>query len=240
MLVNTKAIVLGVVKYGDHGLVVKCFTYKEGLKSYLLQGVLKQKKGKLHKSQFLPLTLLQIQAKHNNKGALNRISEAKITHHYKEIHVDFLKQSLVYFLSEFLCSIMTEEEGENTLLFEFLEQAFLWLDDHEDVANFHLRFLFDVTKFLGFYPDERDMDRSLFFDLKGGRFVNKNGIHIIQGKELDLFKKALGIKFDELNSTAFSKGERTVIIELILKYYQLHMNYFKKPKSLEVLSKVLA
>lgn len=239
MQVSTKAIVISSVKYGDHGLIVKCFTYTDGLKSYLLQGIQKNKKGKISKSQFLPLSLLKINATHNTKGNLNRIAEAKVLHLYKTLHLDFVKQSLVFFLSEFLSSVIKEEEGENTMLFDFLEQAFLWLDEHEQIANFHLRFLLDITRFLGFYPDEVYKETAPYFDLSEGKYVFNNGVDIIQGDQLCLFNKALGIKFDVLEKTLFSKEQRLQVLETIIKYYQLHMTYFKKPRSLEVLSKVL-
>ena len=46
MQVTTKAIVLSSLKYGDSSLIVKAFTATDGLKSYLLKGVLTSKKGK--------------------------------------------------------------------------------------------------------------------------------------------------------------------------------------------------
>jgi DNA repair protein RecO (recombination protein O) len=36
--------------------------------------------------------------------------------------------------------------------FYFLEIAF-WLDAHDEIANFHLILLLEVSKYLGFYPD---------------------------------------------------------------------------------------
>lgn len=239
MQISTKAIVINSVKYGDNGLIVKCFTLEEGIKSYLLQGILKKKKGKINKSQFFPLSILHLDASHNNKGSLNRISEAKVIHHFQSLHVDLIKQSLVFFLSEFLSSVLREEEGENTMLFEFLENAIILLDQHDKVGNFHIKFLLELTKFLGFHPDENNMLEKQYFDLKEGKFVKHGGVNIIEGEELNLFHKALGIKFDELNKTLFSKKQRTILLEVIIKYYQLHMSFFRRPNSLEVLSKVL-
>ena len=43
-LLNTKAIVLSSIKYGETSLIVKCYTQEEGVKSYLIRGVLKPKK----------------------------------------------------------------------------------------------------------------------------------------------------------------------------------------------------
>ena len=47
MLVNTRAIVISALKYGEADLIVKCFTEEAGLKTYLLRSILKSKKGKL-------------------------------------------------------------------------------------------------------------------------------------------------------------------------------------------------
>ena len=46
-VVATKAIVLSSLKYNDSSLIVKCYTEDEGLKSYLIRGILKAKKGGL-------------------------------------------------------------------------------------------------------------------------------------------------------------------------------------------------
>lgn len=239
MQITTKAIVFNSVKYGDNGLIVKCYTHKEGIQSYLLQGILKNKKGKLNKAQFFPLSILQIQASYNTKGNLNRISEAKVAHPFLSLHVDFLKQSIVFFLSEFLTTVLREEEGENEIMFDFLEHAIVWLDHHGDVANFHLKFLIELTKCLGFYPDETNKECNYYFDLSEGKYVHTQSVNVIHGDELLLFNSVLGIKFDKLNKTLFSKNQRTIVLNVLLKYYQLHMSNFKRPKSLDVLSKIL-
>jgi len=239
MQITTKAIVVHSVKYGDNSLIVKCYTSKEGIQSYLLQGILKNKKGKLNKAQFLPLSILQIQASYNLKGNLNRISEAKVIHPFLTLHVDFLKQSIVFFLSEFLSTVLKEEEEGNEIMYDFIEQAIIWLDHQDEVANFHLKFLVELTKCLGFHPDITNKENNYYFDLSEGKYTLNQGINVINGNELLLFNKVLGIKFDELNTTMFSKNQRTIVLNLLLKYYQLHMSNFRRPKSLDVLSKIL-
>ena len=66
MIVTTKAIVLSALKYGDTSLIVKLFTESDGLKSYMLKGVLASKKGKLKKGYFQPLTQLEVVANHRD------------------------------------------------------------------------------------------------------------------------------------------------------------------------------
>ena len=47
MIVATKAIVLSAIKYRDKDLIVKCFTEKEGVKSYIIYGVRSAKSKKI-------------------------------------------------------------------------------------------------------------------------------------------------------------------------------------------------
>ena len=101
-LITTKAIVLSTLKYSDSSLIVKCYTQDEGLKSYLIRGVLKAKKGGIKIAYFQPLTQLNINANHSNKGTLNSIKEVQVSYSYKTIYKDIIKQSVVLFLSEVL------------------------------------------------------------------------------------------------------------------------------------------
>jgi len=151
MLVKTKAIVISSLKYREADLIVKCFTQSSGLKSYLLRNILKSKKGKLRASLFQPLTHLELEANHKDKGTLESLREAKIRYHFQSLHTDVVKSSIVLFLSEILRNSIQEEE-ENISLFQFLESATIWLDTSTDIANFHLLFLLNLTQHLGFYP----------------------------------------------------------------------------------------
>ena len=65
---KVRAIVISSLKYSDNSLIVKCFTQTMGTRSYLLQGVLAQKKGNLKTALFQPFTLLELVATHKNNG----------------------------------------------------------------------------------------------------------------------------------------------------------------------------
>ncbi|WP_431111606.1 DNA repair protein RecO, partial [Winogradskyella poriferorum] len=82
MQITTKAIVLSSLKYGDTSLIVRAFTESDGVKSYLLKGVLASKKGKLKPAYFLPLMQLELVAVHKNKGTLETIKEVKVSMPY--------------------------------------------------------------------------------------------------------------------------------------------------------------
>lgn len=238
-IVTTKAIVFSAIKFGDSSLIVKCFTEKEGVKSYLLRGVLKSKKGALKAAYFQPLTQLLLTANHNTKGTLNSIKEASVTYHYKNIYANVVKQTMVLFLSEVLTTIIKEEE-ENTALFAYLETAFIWLDTHTTIANFHLLFLLNLSHFLGFYPDITNQHKRGFHLLEGNFTNEMHQKEIIKNNELIQFKKLLGTNFEAIENVSFNKKERQTVLHVILHYFELHLGSFRKPKSLAILETVFS
>ena len=238
-VVSTKAIVISSIKYGDSSLIVKLYTHELGLISCMIKGVLKSKKGKLKAAYFQPLTLLSVVISYQEKRNLQSIREVQISHLYRSVHSDIVKQSVVMFLSEVLSSSIQEEES-NTLLFEYLENSFLWLDSYDSISNFHLLFLLNLTKFLGFYPDTSDADKQAFHLLEGIFTEESAQKEIISGDEVLQLKKLLGIKFDDIESVNFSKTQRQSVLRMLVRYFELHLGGFRVPKSLAVLETVFS
>lgn len=237
MLVNTKAIVLSTLKYGEADLIAHCFTQTDGRKSYLLKRILKSKKGALKASQFLPLTQLELVANHKNKGTLEYIKEAKILQPYQSLHTNVVKSSLVLFLSEILKDAIQEEE-ENTRLFQFLTTSFNWLDTSDSYANFHILFLLKLTKFLGFYPDNSE-GNATYFNLQEGCFQNQyENQYCEEGAHIQSFQEFFGINFDALSQIKTKKSVRLELLNLLIRYYQLHLHGFRKPKSLPIFNQL--
>ena len=237
MLVKTKAIVISSLKYQEKSLIVKCLTLSDGLKSYFVPNAFSAKKSNQKIAYFQPLTLLEIEANHKNKGTLEHFKEIKLSQAYQTISTDIIKSTIVIFLSEVIHhSIHEEEKNEN--LFGFLESALLWLDAHDAVANFHLILLLEMTKFLGFYPDDSDIDLN-FFDHKEGIFTLFAGTNCLSEHETHLFKRLMALKFDS-DQKVFAGVERQILLKILLDYYTTHLDGFRKPKSLEVLQEVFA
>lgn len=238
MVETTKAIVINTIKYGDTSLIATCYTENCGIKTYMLRGVLKAKKSKLKTAYFQPLMQLNLMANHNNKGALNSIQDVEVVHFYNSIYTNIKKQTISLFLSEILYHSIKEEE-QNSSLYKYLETAFLWLDTHDNIANFHLLFLLNLTKFLGFYPEMNDVTKS-YFNLLEGSFTSNNKPSSVSGENLRQFKKLLGINFDVLNQVDFNAANRQAVLSILIQYFELHLSGFRKPKSLNILKAVFS
>ncbi len=239
-VVSSKAIVISALKYSETSLIVKLYTKEIGIVSYMLKGILKSKKGTLKTAYFQPLTQLSIITNHQEKRNLQLLKEAQVINVYKSIHTSIIKQSIALFISEVLGSAIQEQEN-NSLLYDYIENSLIWFDSHQHISNFHLLFLLNLTKFLGFYPDLSHLNKT-GFHLKEGIFTdnNNNDHNIIEGKELNQLKKLLGINFDKVDGINFSKNERQKLLQMLIRYFELHLDGFKKPKSLAVLEIVFS
>jgi DNA repair protein RecO (recombination protein O) len=235
--VKTKAIVISALKFQEKSLIVKCFTLSDGLKTYFVRDAFSSRKSNQKIAYFQPLTILEIEAVHKNKGTLEHFKEIKIATPFQTIHSDIVKSTIVMFLSEILHHSIREEE-KNESLFTFLEAAFHWLDHHNEIANFHLILLLETTKYLGFYPDVSEID-SPFFEMTEGVFSTFHAISSLTEHETELFKKLIGLKFDT-DQKIFHVIERQILLKILIDYYSFHLDGFKKPKSLEVLKAVFS
>jgi len=237
MLVKTKAIVISALKFQEKSLIVKCFTLSSGLKSYFVRDAFSSRKASQKIAYFQPLTILEIEAVHKNKGTLENFKEIRLAVPFQSIHSDIVKSTMVMFLSEMLHYSIQEEE-KNESLFLFLETALSWLDHHDEISNFHLILLLETTKYLGFYPDVSEIDLP-FFEMNDGVFTLFHGISALTEHETNLFKKLIELKFDN-SQKVFHVIERQILLKIMIDYYSFHLQGFKKPKSIDVLKEIFS
>lgn len=237
MLTKNQGIVLSKLKYRDNDLIVKCYTKERGVVSYILRGVLKSKKGSSKTIYYQALSQLQFEEVFKTNRSLQGINDVKFSYIYRSVHTNIYKSSIVLFLSEILSNALKEEE-KNESLYNYLEIALQYLDNSEQYSNFHLLFLLKLTRYLGFQPENRNLEFP-YFNLESGIFESFNhGIYSISGENLTLLKQLLGINFDALQSIKINAKQRREFLNVLLHYFELHLDGFKKPKSLQVLNEV--
>jgi len=237
MQVKTKAIVISALKYQEKSLIVKCFTQSDGIKTYFVANAFASKKSMQKIAYFQPLTILEIEATHKNKGTLEYFKEIKMGYPFKTIHQNIVKSALVLFLSEVLHNCIKEEE-QNEPFFDYLETALVWLDEHDEIANFHLILLLGMTRHFGFYPAVSNQEAP-FFEMTEGIFTTYHGLSCLSEHETVLFKKLISLRFDS-EAKLFVATERQILLKILVDYYAIHLDGFKKPKSLEVLGEVFS
>jgi len=238
MILQTKGIVFHSVKYGDTSLVVKIFTEELGLQSYMVKGV-RSKKGKLKPSLFEPLTLLDMEVYYKPNQNLHHIKEARVDVPWHHIPFSIEKQSILLFLDEILYKCIREELPDKDL-FTWIYHSLIWFDMEEEYfLNFHLFFLFQLSRFLGFYPmsDALASETIRVFDLQEGGFSGHRPLHpyFTEGVAAQKLHSLMQTSTETLKKLFITTKERRLVLDSLLAFYQLHLPELGKIKSLEVL-----
>lgn len=230
MLYKTEGIVIGFIKYKDTSIIARIFTKDFGMKSYIINNV-RSKTGKTKIAIFQILTILDLVVYNKETSELNRISEAKYNYPYKSINSKIKKSSMAFFLAEVLNKTL-KEQTENLELFTFLKDSFIDFDNSiSNFENFHLQFLIQLTRFLGFNP-------STLKDL----ISNSQKTIALSPEE---FKQIENLLFQN-NEYSFSEKEdinnstRRKALEYLLAFYQTQFENFGEIKSLKVLKEVFS
>ena len=238
MLVETDAIVISTLKYDDSSLIVSCYCKRLGLKSFIVKGILKSKKGLIRRSFFQPLNILAIITNYqkNKSQKLHFFKEIKIVEPLQKIHLDIKKNNTALFISEILRKTLPEDGGINIKLFDFLRKSILDLERKIISSAFYLKFLIELSGFLGFYPNMENMNNS-FFDLQAGCFSSiENHGNSIKGESLEEFKKILNTPFDRVNSVSISSNLSKEILQNLMKFFSIHLQSFNNLKSHKILN----
>ena len=240
MQLKTRIIVIGTIKYGDTSLIARCYSETLGFQSYLLKGILSAKKTGLKKGLFQPLSELAAVVYHHPQRELHHIREAQLiaSSHFQQ--PDVVQQTITLFLAEVVQEVLQEEAEPNPGLYAFLASAIQFLEHSAYKANFHLKFLIEMTKFIGFYPSV-DPTEKAYFDLESGNFQDQKPTGpYLEGVTLFYFKRLFGTNFDKLHTLQLDKDVKKELLNAILNYYSLHLQHFGKPKSLQILQTVFA
>ncbi len=235
---NSRALVINSIKQGETSLIVSCYLEEIGYKSFLVKGLYSSKKSRFNKAHFFPLNVINIHYSSNENKNLGFIKEVKSEVLFNTIHFDIQKSSVIVFLSEILYSVLREELEVNKDLFDFLLNSLIWYDNVRECNNYHIKFLIELSKYIGFHPNIVN-ENDLYFCLESGSTSNTKPLGgNICGEDLKLFKNLLGMKFEDLNTMSINRESRTRILNYIIDYYSLHLQMFKTPKSINVFAEV--
>jgi len=171
---------------------------------------------------FFPLNILDMEVYNNSKTDLNRVKEVRILKHNFDILTDIKKNSIAFFIVEMLTKLIREQEA-NKELFSFLRESIFTLNELKSgVSDFHLIFLFKLSEYLGFRPQNNFSDEFAFFSPADGLFKNvrKNNY---PDKELSKsISEILKCSYsDDLN---LNREKRQNILTSLIDFYNYHLH----------------
>lgn len=239
MLEKTKGIVLHTIKYSENSLIVIVYTEEFGRQSYMLRGI-HSKKSSGSKKLIQPLSLLSLEVYYKSSRELQKIKEYKSLSPLTGIHSSIIKTTVGLFLSEILYRTIKEEE-KNPTLFTFLINSIQYLDFAEKGGeNFHLVFLIQLSKFLGFFPHDNYSSGHAYFNLLLGSFVpyTENDKNLLNESESLWIHKLLIMDYSDLIKLEINGSLRSILLDKLIQFYQSHFEGLGQIKSHKILLEV--
>ncbi len=237
MLVKTRGIVLSHINYAETSIIVHIYTEELGRQAYIVNSVRSAKKKNLL-ALLQPLTILDLEVYHKNKKELHRIKELKIHWPFKTIPFHPVRRAIAFFITELLTKSLREEEA-NDHLFQYLMQSIQALDEGiPGENNFHLYFMLQLTRFLGFFPQE--IQKMPYFDLQNGRFstTKPNHNHYLTDGVNQYWKELLNTNLNNIDQQKWNTTIRQQLIDSLETFYQLQLPGFGHLKSHHVLHQI--
>ncbi|HOV10232.1 MAG TPA: DNA repair protein RecO [Bacteroidales bacterium] len=239
MISTTKAIVLKTVPYSETSVVVKMYTERFGLKSFLIRGV-RKKHARISANLLQPLCLNEVVFVNKEKDQLHIPKEMAPCYQFTSLPFDVTKSSQALFINELLYRSIREEEA-NPDFFNFIFQNILLIDQLANTrGNLHIAFALHLTRYLGFFPLGNFSPQTPYFLLKEGVFgkFKPADDFFINQQEAEVFDRFLHTSVEDSVHIKLSASQRNMLLEKIILYYQIQHIGFGEIKSMAVLTQL--
>jgi len=236
MRISEKALVLQNIKHGDKKHILKLFTQHHGMITAAVNAG-QSKTSKIRNAALLTLNFVEAELIFKENKEIHLITELSVYKAHSDIHQHMSKLSLAQFMHEVMLKTLKDQHGHEEL-FRFLEDCFDYLNAaKEGYSNLHLYFLLELSKHLGFEPQNNYTSANLFFDVREGRFGETALVWPfgLGKEESNLFSSVL--KADILLER-FTREEKHLLLDVFLNYFAFHIPGFGILKSPEVLKEV--
>lgn len=234
MIAKTKAIILKNTNYSESSIISKMYTREFGVRTYILQSVRKGK-ASVRPSMIQPLSLVEMDVYEKTTRSIGRVKELKNTPLLVNIQSDMMRKSIAIFYIEVLNLCITEELCEEDL-FDFLEIQILQLENTSSLAFLPLRFLLQLSSYLGVQPQGSYTKMTPYLSIHEGIFVHQMGTDTLSNEESQLVTHLM----QTTSTTGGNAAIRKSVLKKLIRYYQYHVIKSNEIKSVDILADLLA
>ena len=236
---KARGVVLNTLKYGDNAVIVQILTDTLGRQSYLVQGVGSGKSRGSKLALLQPLFALQFEGLISDKSDLHRMKDVQSGFVLQSIPYDIRKSTIALFMAEILYRLVNESES-NSNLFDFIWGSIEALDAIEEgVANFHLWFMANISRFLGFSPGNEYAEDS-FFDMREGLYTPQRPPHdkFLNTEYARLLNDLIECDVQYLGEIGLNRNQRVDMLSGLVEYYKVHLESIRRVQSIHILQEV--
>lgn len=236
---KARGVVLHTLKYGDSSMVVHLLTDVGGRRSYMVQGV-RSTRGRGSKlALFQPMFAVEFEGLESPRRQMDSFREIRSGAVLRSVPFDVRKSTIALFMAEVLYRLVRESEP-NGPLFDFVWGSVGALDAMEEgVANFHLWFLANLSRFLGFYPGNA-YTAGAFFDIREGLYTKTPPPHAgyMSGEHARTLDDFIRCDVRCLGEIGLNRRQRVGFLDALLVYYGYHLDAIRAVQSVMILQEV--
>jgi DNA repair protein RecO (recombination protein O) len=239
MIETTRAITLNYLRYSETSIIAQVYTEKFGRVSFMVKGALRPR-SRFKAVLFEPFTLIEVEYNNKHSQSLKTPINIQLIGIQNNIRTDVRKSTLALFLSELVYKTVREEHADYAL-FEFLFQSIQLLDAIEKgTFAFHLWFIVQLSRLLGFGPMNNYSEALPVFDVKSAKFVSRSPYtqKYIDGQEAQKLSQLMDSGVSGFQNIELSVAQRNKILDSLLDLYSVHHEGISSLKSLSILREV--
>ncbi len=236
---KARGVVLHTLKYGDSSMVVYLLTDVGGRRTYMVQGV-RSRSGRGSKlALFQPMFPVAFEGLESSRQQMDRFKEVRAGAVLQSLPFDVRKSTIALFMAEVLYRLVRESEP-NEALFDFVWESVAALDAlDEGVANFHLWFLAQLSRLLGFFPGN-DYTPGAWFDIREGLYTPVRPTHTqCMSQECScILHDMLECDVRFLGEIGLNREQRVAFLGDMLVYFGYHLDAISAVQSIPILREV--
>lgn len=236
MNITTKGIVLHKTKYSETSVIVRIFTREAGVRSFIVKGAFSKKNRSIN-ALLENLSMVDINFEDKNQN-IKYLKEITLYHSYELIPFDMVRRSLFLFYNELIYKTLREFQTD-TILYDFIEKSILELDDETTVlTDVHLRFLVNLSRIMGFFPQDNFSEYDCHFSIDEACFVHEYFDYptFLSRDASRYLHQLMTVGFAEAMPPKIVRNE---LLHGLLRYFESNNEQIHRIESVEILSQLL-
>lgn len=231
-------IALRSIRHSEKHNILTAYTLERGRMAFAVTAGVGRSASRL-RALLMPLGVVECVADVSATREVHRLCEVRpLLEAGHTLHGHPVKSSLALFVAEFLSVVLRDGPGD-AAVYGYLTECVGLLNalPAARLANFHLMFLFGLSRCLGIEPDTGSYREGMVFDMRDGCFRLTAPLH---GQWIDAARAGaiamLGrMTAENMHLFRYSRRERNEVLDSMLQYYGLHYAQLGGLKSLDVL-----
>lgn len=215
------------------------YTEQKGFQTFIIHSVRKPR-ATTPSSYLQLLSLVDMVAYHHDQKKINHIKEIRLDYSYQSIPFDMRKSSVIMCIAEITSKCIPTSYAQPEL-FNFLHESLIKYDDPENMdRDFMIRYLVNLSHYLGFGMElPAQIQAGQYFDLMEGNIQLAKPFHRYFVDAIDLQALKTIIHTPPGKNADIPIETRQRLIDLLVVYYQLHVESLKQVNSLRILRELL-